>query len=153
LKKAAAIGRELGQPPEWFDRLRNEAIAALALPDVHITEEWDGFPPGTHAAAVSEDLELYVRATGKGEGSVRRVKGEGEVARLPSLGGKVHVSFGPGRVLVVLGESSRRFQLWDVSGTKPALRLERKPVHCFNFRPTGKLVGLAYLNGAIAVYD
>src|SRR5262249_9623519 len=34
LKKAAAIGRELGQPPEWFDRLRNEAIAALALPDV-----------------------------------------------------------------------------------------------------------------------
>src|SRR5262249_12001402 len=24
IKKAAAIGHELGQPPEWFDRLRNE---------------------------------------------------------------------------------------------------------------------------------
>ena len=29
LGKAADIGRELGQPPEWFARLRNEAIAAL----------------------------------------------------------------------------------------------------------------------------
>jgi serine/threonine protein kinase len=37
LRKAVAIGHELHQPPEWFDPLRNEAIAALALPDVHIT--------------------------------------------------------------------------------------------------------------------
>src|SRR5262249_13778878 len=157
LKKAAAIGRELEQPPKWFDRLRNEAVAeataALALQDVHITEEWDGFPPGTHAADVSEDCELYVRATDKGEVSVRRVKGDGEVARLPSLGEKVAVSFDPGRLLAVLGESSRRFQLWDVSGTNRPPGLERKPVHWFNFRPTGKLVGLVYLDGAIAVYD
>src|SRR5262249_10231729 len=33
LEKAVAIGRELGQPTEWVDRLRNEAIACLALPD------------------------------------------------------------------------------------------------------------------------
>ena len=37
------IGRELGQPPEWFDRLRNEAIAALALPDIHITQEFGAY--------------------------------------------------------------------------------------------------------------
>jgi serine/threonine-protein kinase len=36
LHKAAGIGRELGQPPEWFDRLREEAIAVLALPDLPI---------------------------------------------------------------------------------------------------------------------
>jgi hypothetical protein len=47
LHKAAAIGRELHQSPEWFDRLRNEAIAALALPDVHITHEFGSFPPGS----------------------------------------------------------------------------------------------------------
>src|SRR5262249_37245211 len=40
LGKAAAIGRELELPPEWLDRLRNEAIAALALPDIHITQEF-----------------------------------------------------------------------------------------------------------------
>jgi len=44
LGKAAAIGRELGQPPEWFDRLRNEAIAAITLTDIHITDWWEGFP-------------------------------------------------------------------------------------------------------------
>src|SRR5262249_12780572 len=56
LQKAAAVGRELGQPPAWFDRLRNEAIAALALPDIHITQSWDGFPPDTHWADVSPDF-------------------------------------------------------------------------------------------------
>src|SRR5205823_5288221 len=33
LEKAVGIGRELGQPPEWFERLRHEAIACLTLPD------------------------------------------------------------------------------------------------------------------------
>jgi eukaryotic-like serine/threonine-protein kinase len=47
LQKAATIGWELGQPPEWFDALRNEAIAALALPDIHVTHSWEGFPGGT----------------------------------------------------------------------------------------------------------
>src|SRR5262249_57985861 len=39
LEKAAAIGRELGQPPGWFDRLRHEAIACLALPDLRLLRE------------------------------------------------------------------------------------------------------------------
>ena len=43
-QKAADIGCELEQPKQWFDRLRNEAIAALALPDMYITKQWDGWP-------------------------------------------------------------------------------------------------------------
>src|SRR5260370_16110097 len=52
LKKAAAIGRELDQPRKWFDRLRHEAIAALPLPDIHITPSWPGWPSCTYDADV-----------------------------------------------------------------------------------------------------
>src|SRR5262249_8748129 len=86
LHKAADIGRELGQPPEWVDRLRNEAIAALALPDVHITQTWDGFPPGTHEADLRSDFQLYARTTEQGACSVRRVADDVEIAPLPGLG-------------------------------------------------------------------
>src|SRR5207245_1328793 len=62
LKKAAEIGRELGQPPEWFDRLRNEAVGALVLPDVYVTHSWAGAPGGNTGLAVAGDLGVYARA-------------------------------------------------------------------------------------------
>jgi serine/threonine protein kinase len=63
LREAAEIGRELGQPSDWFDRLRNEAIAALALPDVHISQEFGSFPPGSFSVDLSDDFALYARTT------------------------------------------------------------------------------------------
>jgi serine/threonine protein kinase/tetratricopeptide (TPR) repeat protein/WD40 repeat protein len=154
LKKAAAIGRELEKPPEWFDRLRNEAIAALALPDVHITEEWDGIPPGTVSANMSPDFELYVRTSERGAVSVRRVKDDTEIASLPEVGEKTYAFVSPGGVLnVVYGAPSRRFQLWDVSGPEPVLRLEKQPVWGCDIRPDGKLLVLSLPTGAIDAHD
>src|SRR5262249_46734591 len=103
LGKAAAIGRELGQPPDWFDRLRNEAIAGLALPDVHITQEFGSFPPGSVWVELSDDFKLYVRTTEKGDCTIRRVADDTEVAHLPELGEPAHAQFGPGRLLAVRG--------------------------------------------------
>jgi hypothetical protein len=106
LHKAADIGRELGQPPAWFDQLRHEAIAALALPDVHITHAWPGFPPGTHRAELSPDFRLYARTAEQGACSVRRVADDVEIARLPGLGEPALARCGPGRLLVLQGESA-----------------------------------------------
>jgi serine/threonine protein kinase/tetratricopeptide (TPR) repeat protein len=157
LKKAAAIGRELEQPPAWFDRLRNEAIAALALPDVHITEEWGTWPAGTDAADVSEDFRLYARSSAKGAVSVRRLKDDHEVAALPEWGERNWVGFGPGGVLAVHawhGRTSGRFQLWDVSAPRPSLLVEeRTNVTLWHVRPDGKLLALAHGDGTITVHD
>jgi WD40 repeat protein len=126
LQQAAEIGRELGQPPEWFDRLRNEAIGALALPDIHFTQSWDGFPPGTRLVEVSHDFELYARTTMQGACSVRRTVDDVEMAQLPELGEAAVAYFGRGRLLLLIGESSRRYQLWDLSGQNPMKRLDRR---------------------------
>ena len=169
LKQAADIGHELGQPPEWFDRLRNEAIGALALPNIHITQTWDGFPPGTGNADVSDDFELYARTDRQGECWVQRINDNSEVAHLPTLGEYTRASFGPGRLLLLRG--SGRCQLWNLSGPVPTLRLDevddREPENPlghvawdfsveplqWDFRRDGQLLVLKHRDESLAVYE
>jgi WD40 repeat protein len=152
LAKAAAIGHELGQPAAWFDGPRNEAIGALALPDIHITQSWNGFPPGTHAADVSQDFQLYARTTERGACSVRRIADDVELAQLPELGEPALAAFGPGLLLVLYGESTHRLQLWDLAGPEPILRLnQRRPHHDWNFRADGRLIALGNPDGSFEV--
>jgi tetratricopeptide (TPR) repeat protein len=164
LGKAAAIGRELGQPTEWFDRLRNEAIAALARPDLHITQEFGSFPSGSVWVDLSDDFELYVRTTDKGSCTVRRVDDDTAIADLPELGEPAQASFGPGRLLAVRGTSSNRFQLWDLSGAEAisastkrpaasALRFDEPGLADWSFRNDGRLLALPDLDGSISVYE
>jgi serine/threonine protein kinase/WD40 repeat protein len=164
LGKAAAIGRELGQPTAWFDRLRNEAIAALALTDLHITQEFDGFPDGTVRMELSDDFEMYARTTDKGACTICRVADDSELASLPELGEPAQVRFGKGRFLGLRGTKTRRFQLWDLTGPKPSLRLEKNddksPVTNWTFHPDGRLLALAKGSdpdrggaGSIEIYD
>jgi serine/threonine protein kinase/WD40 repeat protein len=152
LKKAAAIGRELKQPPAFFDRLRNEAIAALALPDVYLAREFGHVPPGKAAVALSDDFELYVQTTEKGDCTVHRVADGSEVARLPKLGEFAHADFGPGRTLAVHVPSTHHFQLWDVSSGVPARRWEANSVHSWTFHRDGHSLALAHLDDGISVH-
>jgi tetratricopeptide (TPR) repeat protein len=153
LKKAAAIGRELDQPQDWFNHLRNEAIAALALPDVHITKEFGSFPLGSLWAEVNDDFTLYVRTTDKGDCTIRRVDDDTEVTHLPDLGEPARAQFGMGRILAISAHNSHRFQLWDLSRAVAALRFEKTGIHWFNFRDDGRQIALAHLDGSISVYE
>jgi serine/threonine protein kinase/tetratricopeptide (TPR) repeat protein len=152
LGKAAAIGRDLGQPPAWFDPLRNEGIAALALPDLHITQEFGSCPPGTGWVELNDDLTLYVRTTDKGGCTIRRVDDDTEVARLPELGEPAHANFGAGRILAV-HTSGNRFQLWDLGGARPVLRFEERAISHRSFRNDGRLFALGHQDGSISVYE
>ena len=162
LGEAVKIGRELRQSPQWFDWPRCEAVAALALPDVHITQSWPGFPPGTLRAEVSTDFTLYARTTETGSVSVRRVADDVEVASLPPLGEHARPGFGPGGLLMRYGEESGRFQLWDLTRANPVLRFpvgkdkDPGPVNSWSWdsRPDGRLVLLTYRNSSsLGMYE
>jgi serine/threonine protein kinase/WD40 repeat protein len=153
-KKAAKIGRELDQPPDWFDRLRNEAIIALALPDICITESFPGFPAGTYRADLSPDFQLYGRTTEQGGCSIRRVVDDVEIASLSELGEPARVQFGPGGLLVLYGDSSHRLQLWDLTGPAPVRRIpdQRDAEFQCSFSGDGRLFAVGYKDGSIDVY-
>jgi serine/threonine protein kinase/WD40 repeat protein len=150
LKKAMVIGRELDQPPPWFDRLRNEAIAALALPDLQIAKEF-GQITGKGAVQLSDDFELYMQTTAQGDWTVRRAADDREVARFSKLGTQALGGFGPGRVVALL--ASGNFQMWDLSRGEASLRLKEKEVHSWCFHPNGRLVALAHWNGSISIHE
>jgi serine/threonine protein kinase len=152
LKKAAAIGRDLEQPPEWFAPLRNEAIAALALPDVHVTRTWPGFPAGTDRAEVSPDFECYARTTREGACSVRRIADDAVVADLPALGEPAFF-FEPRRLFVLAAQSSKRWQVWDLSGLRAVRLFESRDAGDVSFAPNGLLLCMSRADGSIDVLD
>jgi serine/threonine-protein kinase len=154
LEKAAAIGHELGQEPDWFTPVRNEVINALALPDLHINHSFEAYEPDTQFADLSPDFELYARTNERGACSIRRINDGGEVAQLPPLGERAKIAFGTGHQIALIGQSTRRFQLWALTASGPVLHLEqREPVDRVSFRPDGRLVVLAYPSGALATYQ
>jgi WD40 repeat protein len=89
IRKAAALARELELPAATFDELRNLAIAALALPDIHIVKEWDGWPGGSHDLSFDEHVQLYARGDVQGNLTVRRLADDVEIARAPAAGPKL----------------------------------------------------------------
>jgi serine/threonine protein kinase/WD40 repeat protein len=163
LGKAAAIGRELEQPPSWFVQLRNEAIAALALPDIHITHEWE-VDPATTWVEMNDDFSLYVCADDKGECTIHRLADPHSgvsgphtpVWRLPPWGERVDAVFGAGQTLAIHGASGR-FELWDLGSGNPVRRFKEEviadPHSGWAFRMDGRLVALCHSDGSISVRD
>ncbi len=152
LKEASAIGRELGQPPGWFDQVRNEAVNALALPDLYVTQTFEGFPPGTANVDMSDDFALYSRTTGEGGCTVRRIADDVEVAPFPAADKEIFVHFGPGRLFQRHDASRRHVELWDMK-SRPELLREELQAEAYMFRPDGRVFALRQDDGAFSVYE
>jgi serine/threonine protein kinase/WD40 repeat protein len=104
-------------------RLRDEAIAALALPDIRRVPGWRSPSPGTAAVAYGRQYRLYARADAPGVISVRSIPDDREVRRIasgPVLGEYLYFSpddrfllaFGPGDTL----------RVWRVADGQPVLQ-------------------------------
>jgi eukaryotic-like serine/threonine-protein kinase len=70
------------------DELRDEAVAALVIPDVEMESEWEGFPPDTLNVTSDAKFDRYARISTTGEVTVcrRGPAGEEVLARVPSVG-------------------------------------------------------------------
>jgi WD40 repeat protein/tetratricopeptide (TPR) repeat protein/tRNA A-37 threonylcarbamoyl transferase component Bud32 len=156
ITEAVRLGRELDLPTERFDELRNLAVACLALPDIRLVKEWDGWPEGSYGLACDDDVRLYARGDGQGRVSVRRVADDGEVALLPGDGGRVRLVFSPdGRVLMVHHfEKNHRVEAWRPGEDWPfAVVQEAADVTDVKVRPDGRQLALAHRDGTIALHD
>ncbi len=86
VKKAAAIGRALGQPPEWFDPLRTEAIAALCLPDLAVDREWPLDLTRATAYTIADNFQRSALADLDGNVTVRSLTDHAELCCLAGKG-------------------------------------------------------------------
>lgn len=77
------------------ERLRHEAIAAMALPDVRRVPVKGSIPPGTTAVGFDSQYRLYARASSGGVISIRRTEDDREIQQIaagPVLGEGLYFS-------------------------------------------------------------
>ncbi len=118
IRKAAELGRQLHQPAEWFEPLRDEAIAAILLPDIY-TEQWHDEPAQPESADFSDDHSQYaVSFIGEHDIVVRQLKNHAQRFSIPKISQSTRVQFVGSSNLFVYG-TDFSCELWDVSGEEP----------------------------------
>jgi serine/threonine protein kinase/WD40 repeat protein len=145
-------------PGRSLDELRNEAIAALMLPDLEVVKEWEGLLPSSNTYTFDADLQRYARAEKGGAVSIRRVEDDAELLHLPGLG-PLNQDFGlkfspDGCFLHRLYQRAGEWRgnLCRIDGPKPMVMLDAA-YFGFAFSPDSRQLATSYLDGALCFYD
>jgi WD40 repeat protein len=126
LAKAA----QLEPSPELRLELRNEAVAALALPDLRqfkILSDW----PLARRAVPDANFERYARVDGQGNVSVRRLADDREIVAIPASGTAINRDVGlvftrDGRFLAIsyqVAAESSATRVWNLDQGRETLKL------------------------------
>ncbi len=153
LSAAAQIGRKLGLPADRFDRLRDEAIACMALPDLKPAGSPIRTPEGTIAFASDAGVTRYAIRLRDGTILVRRMSDDQEIARFTALGDREIWSFAfspDGRYLATPQPPSGVLTVWDIERHAVALNVpgDRWP----RFSPDSQRIAVEH-EGKTLVYD
>jgi eukaryotic-like serine/threonine-protein kinase len=153
LDNAVRIARNLGTLAEHRLELRNEAIAAAALPDVRVCKEWDGSPAGAYLD-FDDSLERYVWTDKAGLVSVRRVWDDRVLYsfRVPARESWPELSR-DGRFLSVR-QLTGNLSVWRLSGQKPEQIIHRSDCgRTAAFSPDNQHFAMLDRRQTVEVYD
>ena len=144
-------------PPDQFDRIRDQAIACLALPDAEADRPAINLPAGTLLFCFDSGMKRYALRLASGTILVRRVADDQEVTRFEARGDReIFVfAFSPdGRYLATTHSPGHALTVWDVDQNTVALD-EPGPVAgtAARFSPDSRRIALAHPDGEVLIYD
>jgi serine/threonine protein kinase/WD40 repeat protein/Tfp pilus assembly protein PilF len=144
-------------------RLRNEAIASMALVDLHVVQQWPGSGPPTFGVAFDPSLEHYAWSDGKRNYSIRQVSDSQEVHRLanPLRCWFAYPMFSPDGRFLAIGyygvKGENQCVIWDIKQDEKILEvpLISPQVHggCFTFSPDSRQLAVGLPDGQICLFD
>ena len=154
LSEAVKIGRELGYPADQFDRLRDEAIASLMLPDLKPAGPPIQLPEVPTAFAFDDGMTRYAFRRIDGTIVVRRLDDNREIARFIAKGdrGIWVFAFSPdGKYLA--SRDGDTISVWDVD-RKSLVWTSPRAIRSWTaaFSPDSRRIAVAP-SGVILVYD
>jgi serine/threonine protein kinase/WD40 repeat protein len=157
LAEAARIGRELKLPAESFDRLRDEAIACMALVDMKPAGPPITSSPDLAGFAHDEGMTRYAIRLLDGTVLVRRMSDHHEIARFKSEGGRDFGVFGfspDGRYLASKDKPTEAVKVWDIDKSALCLRDHGSVSgEAARFSPDSRRIAMAHHDGSLLVYD
>jgi serine/threonine protein kinase/WD40 repeat protein len=146
--------------------LRDEAVAALVLPDVAIAREWQGGTEDTLSFAHDAKFERYARLSKQGEITLCRVADDGEqvIARLDVNGQPrfLGVWMSPDGRFLACGHSgwdeglAGGVRIWKLDGPAPVVHFdvpEGMRLSALTFHADGKTLAIGHPDGNISVFD
>jgi WD40 repeat protein/Tfp pilus assembly protein PilF len=160
IERAMELAPEVGITEDQRLRLRNEAIAALALPDVRVAKELDVPRAKENGFAVDPAFERYAFKLDDGTVIVRRLSDDAELLRLPGLPparGHTQAGFSPdGRYLAMTSGGRDILQVWDLREQRLVLTDRAmawaNPIN-WSFRPDGLELALGRPDDSIVFYE
>jgi WD40 repeat protein len=149
LAQAAAIARYLKPPAARLDKLRDEAIACMALPDLKRIKQWDGWTAGTVRVAHDADLGRYARLSRDGAISVRRTDDDQELINLSGNGFLLFFSR-DGMYLAVEG-LGKYLEVWSLERKTKVATFHDHLASAFSVE--GHLLAIGHDNGSLVLHD
>jgi eukaryotic-like serine/threonine-protein kinase len=169
LAEAAELAHALELGPEALLSLRNEAIACMALADLRLDRQWDGYPPGTPQTGIAFDatMERYARVDENGNITVRRFTDNRELIPITGVGApdssqrrldwRRSLRFSPDGRFLAAGkqyDGPMPIDVWELSGPKHLFKGESTAgFYSFDFSPDSRLLAADGPNGSIVLYD
>ena len=157
LARAADIARDLKLPRDRFDRLRDEAIACLALPDMKKTGRVIHRPSGVLLATFDPAMTRYALRFRDGTIRVNNFENGREIACFKAQGDREIFVFGfspDGHYLATTHLPDFALTVWDIDRSAVVLE-DSGPVAgaAARFSPDSRRIVLAHLDGEVVIHD
>jgi eukaryotic-like serine/threonine-protein kinase len=158
---------DLGPSADLRRKLRDEAAAALVLPDIEVAREWEAWPADALYLDFDASLQRYVRLDKQGGVTVCRLTDAGEevLVRLPPHGQPPFQLpwMSPDGRFVLVGHTARQgtagaFFVWKLDGPTPAVFDVPASVneYAVAFHPDGRHLAVGHVEaggGSVGIYD
>jgi serine/threonine protein kinase/WD40 repeat protein/tetratricopeptide (TPR) repeat protein len=146
-----AAAMKLDPSPDLRQQLRNEAVAALVLPDLRLVKEWEGWLPGSQFVEFDDAVTRYALVDRQGVVRICGVADGREVCALPSAGGTFPRFSDDGKHIAL--SSGGRVRVWRLADDGPVLALDEAAPRSFAFSPDSRSCSIGHADGSIALYD
>jgi serine/threonine protein kinase/WD40 repeat protein len=157
VKKASDVGNALGLPAESFARLRDEAIAAMALPDMKPDGPPIQQPDGTIAFAFDEGMTRYAFRLRDGTILVHRMSDGQEIERFRVAAGSDSwvFAFSPdGRYLAFGDGPSNTLSVWDIDRKVRCVHDPKRLSQArAGFSPDSRRIAVGHDDGSLSIHD
>jgi serine/threonine protein kinase/WD40 repeat protein/tetratricopeptide (TPR) repeat protein len=149
LDSLEALARAARLRPD--ERLRDEAIAAMALPDVRLGPSWHVFPAGSRSWAFDANYRRYARGNDRGVISVRSLPEDREIRNIVCAPAPwAYVGLSPDGRYVVSAQVGHKLQVWRVADGKAMLREGPRDTFGWAFSPDGRHLAVGWQSRAFA---
>jgi WD40 repeat protein len=157
IERAVVLKRELGDVdgiPTPLD-FRNEMIGCLALADLKIDAQWEGYPAGSEQLTLAPDFTRYARSNYKGGIQLCRVGDGQELASLPAESEAVKaLRISPDSRWVAFVREGLQLQLWNVEKeTRSRPEIPPTVATAIAFDKASRVIAVGHADGTISLYD